>query len=39
MYIYTQTGVPQYCRAKFDLTRKDLMREPFYVAKVLKPKS
>jgi hypothetical protein len=32
--VFILPGVPQYCREKFALTRADLMRQPFYVAKV-----
>ena len=32
--VYILPGVPEFCRAKFAMTRHDLTREPFFVAKV-----
>lgn len=32
--VYILPGVPQYCKAKFELVRDDLKRDPFFVAKL-----
>ena len=32
--VYILPGVPQYCRAKFELVRGDLERPPFFAAKL-----
>jgi len=32
--VYILPGVPQYCKAKFELVRKDLERPPFFAAKM-----
>eukprot|EP00285_Hemiselmis_virescens_P006505 CAMPEP_0173404666 /NCGR_PEP_ID=MMETSP1356-20130122/59938_1 /TAXON_ID=77927 ORGANISM="Hemiselmis virescens, Strain PCC157" /NCGR_SAMPLE_ID=MMETSP1356 /ASSEMBLY_ACC=CAM_ASM_000847 /LENGTH=549 /DNA_ID=CAMNT_0014365373 /DNA_START=1 /DNA_END=1647 /DNA_ORIENTATION=- len=32
--VYIMPGVPEYCRSKFMLVRDDLVRQPFFVAKL-----